>query len=129
MEDEVAARHQRRLDDQQREPAEHRGAVQMHPERCAQRVDEPARRELRETEDNENGKADRHPLPEPFGVRRARNCRHDPHLPMRPGACLLQRSEEHTSELQSLMRNSYAVFCLKKQTKKTTDYSTKYRQH
>src|SRR3546814_7606749 len=27
----------------------------------------------------------------------------------------LVRSEEHTSELQSLMRNSYAVFCLKKQ--------------
>src|SRR3546814_3869151 len=27
------------------------------------------------------------------------------------------RSEEHTSELQSLMRNSYAVFCLKKQNK------------
>src|SRR3546814_948683 len=26
------------------------------------------------------------------------------------------RSEEHTSELQSLMRTSYAVFCLKKQT-------------
>src|SRR3546814_5735567 len=26
----------------------------------------------------------------------------------------LQRSEEHTSELQSLMRSSYAVFCLKK---------------
>src|SRR3546814_3044812 len=30
------------------------------------------------------------------------------------------RSEEHTSELQSLMRISYAVFCLKKQKKKTT---------
>src|SRR3546814_2171603 len=29
------------------------------------------------------------------------------------------RSEEHTSELQSLMRNSYAVFCLKKKTKIT----------
>src|SRR3546814_5957498 len=28
------------------------------------------------------------------------------------------RSEEHTSELQSLMRNSYAVFCLKKKTQK-----------
>src|SRR3546814_7662544 len=28
------------------------------------------------------------------------------------------RSEEHTSELQSLMRTPYAVFCLKKQTKK-----------
>src|SRR3546814_10655772 len=30
----------------------------------------------------------------------------------------IERSEEHTSELQSLMRNSYAVFCLKK--KKST---------
>src|SRR3546814_3156253 len=29
------------------------------------------------------------------------------------------RSEEHTSELQSLMRISYAVFCLKKKTKNT----------
>src|SRR3546814_3157948 len=29
------------------------------------------------------------------------------------------RSEEHTSELQSLMRISYAVFCLKKKNKKT----------
>src|SRR3546814_6139815 len=28
-----------------------------------------------------------------------------------------ERSEEHTSELQSLMRNSYAVFCLKKKNK------------
>src|SRR3546814_4495058 len=32
--------------------------------------------------------------------------------PRRPGAVM--RSEEHTSELQSLMRISYAVFCLKK---------------
>src|SRR3546814_2404901 len=32
---------------------------------------------------------------------------------------LIERSEEHPSELQSLMRISYAVFCLKK-TKKTT---------
>src|SRR3546814_7390121 len=31
-----------------------------------------------------------------------------------------QRSEEHTSELQSLMRISYAVFCLKKKNRKTT---------
>src|SRR3546814_6484082 len=30
---------------------------------------------------------------------------------------IVQRSEEHTSELQSLMRISYAVFCLKKKTK------------
>src|SRR3546814_2634530 len=33
------------------------------------------------------------------------------------------RSEEHTSELQSLMRISYAVFCLKKK-KKQTNYDT-----
>src|SRR3546814_4746935 len=31
------------------------------------------------------------------------------------------RSEEHTSELQSLMRISYAVFCLKKKKQKTAD--------
>src|SRR3546814_10826560 len=34
-------------------------------------------------------------------------------------ADFLIRSEEHTSELQSLMRISYAVFCLKKKKKKT----------
>src|SRR3546814_2274441 len=33
--------------------------------------------------------------------------------------CRGQRSEEHTSELQSLMRISYAVFCLKKKKKQT----------
>src|SRR3546814_1172235 len=32
------------------------------------------------------------------------------------------RSEEHTSELQSLMRISYAVFCLKKKIKTNTNY-------
>src|SRR3546814_5332474 len=31
----------------------------------------------------------------------------------------IERSEEHTSELQSLMRISYAVFCLKKKNKNT----------
>src|SRR3546814_7035142 len=47
------------------------------------------------------------------------------------GSCVLlgsviERSEEHTSELQSLMRISYAVFCLKKKKKKqknNTDYN------
>src|SRR3546814_1926072 len=33
------------------------------------------------------------------------------------------RSEEHTSELQSLMRISYAVFCLKKKSRKSTLYN------
>src|SRR3546814_5706324 len=40
---------------------------------------------------------------------------------------VMARSEEHTSELQSLMRISYAVFCLKKKKKKKeqTEYITK----
>src|SRR3546814_8506827 len=43
--------------------------------------------------------------------RAARRCRATPWIP---------RSEEHTSELQSLMRISYAVFCLKKKNKYLT---------
>src|SRR3546814_3617665 len=39
--------------------------------------------------------------------------------------CCGVRSEEHTSELQSLMRNSYAVFCLKKKKKQTHNINTK----
>src|SRR3546814_10461653 len=37
------------------------------------------------------------------------------------------RSEEHTSELQSLMRISYAVFCLKKKTNTSKDLKTYHR--
>src|SRR3546814_9436502 len=39
----------------------------------------------------------------------------------------IERSEEHTSELQSLMRISYAVFCLKKKT--THAYTTVINHH
>src|SRR3546814_699493 len=50
--------------------------------------------------------------------------RHDPVDMVAGGTGLLHRqihrSEEHTSELQSLMRISYAVFCLKKKTNKKT---------
>src|SRR3546814_5160018 len=35
---------------------------------------------------------------------------------VRTGTIISERSEEHTSELQSLMRNSYAVFCMQKKT-------------
>src|SRR3546814_8165861 len=42
-----------------------------------------------------------------------RRCHREVGLPHRRLDC---RSEEHTSELQSLMRISYAVFCLKKKT-------------
>src|SRR3546814_5049977 len=57
-------------------------------------------------------------------------------LAARPEACRIRRSrfpnsihrqrrsEEHTSELQSLMRISYAVFCLKKKTTHTTSNKT-----
>src|SRR3546814_7055512 len=44
---------------------------------------------------------------------------------------IAQRSEEHTSELQSLMRNSFAVFCLKKKRQKNMDkyeYSQPHNQ-
>src|SRR3546814_7028076 len=47
-----------------------------------------------------------------------------PHLSQRPRRREpLPRSEEHTSELQSLMRISYAVFCLKKKNKTTSKKS------
>src|SRR3546814_3275311 len=57
-----------------------------------------------------------------------RQGRYSPHqapvrLPLRRGASsstAASRSEEHTSELQSLMRISYAVFCLKKKNKTIT---------
>src|SRR3546814_9901720 len=42
-------------------------------------------------------------------------------------AASVLRSEEHTSELQSLMRISYAVFCLKK--KKTTEQTQRTKKH
>src|SRR3546814_2796262 len=41
---------------------------------------------------------------------------------------LFDRSEEHTSELQSLMRTSYAVFCLKKKKHKKNRHKQPYQQ-
>src|SRR3546814_4915563 len=43
--------------------------------------------------------------------------------------CPVARSEEHTSELQSLMRISYAVFCLKKKTKKLRQKADTIHRH
>src|SRR3546814_10461837 len=49
----------------------------------------------------------------------------------RQGSCdraeEVERSEEHTSELQSLMRISYAVFCLKKKNKQKSITTYKHR--
>src|SRR3546814_6509728 len=60
------------------------------------------------------------PFSRPALRRPAAACRH------RPRARHASRSEEHTSELQSLMRISYAVFCLKK--KKNTKKPSKLSQ-
>src|SRR3546814_2380898 len=46
----------------------------------------------------------------------------------RPADVPRERSEEHTSELQSLMRISYAVFCLKKKNR-TTNTKKHQRNH
>src|SRR3546814_9107666 len=56
--------------------------------------------------------------PEPAGAARRPGCRPQLLALQRP-AQGEGRSEEHTSELQSLMRTSYAVFCLKKKTNRT----------
>src|SRR3546814_7202009 len=64
------------------------------------------------------------------GVARQPSPRHGPGRDGRRDACHPRRrrrvrSEEHTSELQSLMRNSYAVFCLKKKKETIIKKKTK----
>src|SRR3546814_10332195 len=69
-----------------------------------------------------------HPVERAHSVLRAGDF-DDPTLPLAIEGDDLLRSEEHTSELQSLMRISYAVFCLKKKnntiTRQTTTKSRK----
>src|SRR3546814_4503876 len=60
-------------------------------------------------------------VPDQLHALPARNCAGHPADAVRvpdSGRAPVWRSEEHTSELQSLMRISYAVFCLKKKKKK-----------
>src|SRR3546814_8660013 len=67
-----------------------------------------------------------------FGERLDRIRRHADHRRPRGGEIVdpLGRSEEHTSELQSLMRISYAVFCLKKKnTNKKPKIQTLHKPH
>src|SRR3546814_4610714 len=59
------------------------------------------------------------PVGTPDGERKARRC-----ITIAAWVGISMRSEEHTSELQSLMRISYAVFCLKK--KKNKNPNTKH---
>src|SRR3546814_6018499 len=46
----------------------------------------------------------------------------------KPCSAPLKRSEEHTSELQSLMRNSYAVFCLKQKNPRQQEPYDQYNE-
>src|SRR3546814_2768560 len=53
------------------------------------------------------------------------DCKREPRVTVDDsGFAYAYRSEEHTSELQSLMRISYAVFCLKKKKNKRTNTTT-----
>src|SRR3546814_1933694 len=63
------------------------------------------------------------------GPSQGRRALHDLHTVQAQGG---GRSEEHTSELQSLMRISYAVFCLKKKNKnaiKAPVHQSPYQSH
>src|SRR3546814_3911777 len=65
-------------------------------------------------------------LPAPTGPRACNSVRSSAAAPIWGRAAA--RSEEHTSELQSLMRISYAVFCLKKKKKTTKSGSNQKAQ-
>src|SRR3546814_6354680 len=88
----------------------------------------PERRSLERRVDRLSGSGPRSPAAgqrhgHPALRRRGRRAAAQEHV--RPLARALPRSEEHTSELQSLMRISYAVFCLKKKTQ----INTEIREH
>src|SRR3546814_8962093 len=66
----------------------------------------------------------RHRRLQPFGIPRLRRL-----INIAVDDCerrRIKRSEEHTSELQSLMRTSYAVFCLKKTNKENTQHTVHF---
>src|SRR3546814_1163031 len=99
-----------------RQAAQRRAARQGQPDLCR-------RDRLSGVEDQSpRGNEDRdQALAAPLAARR----RADARAAVDPGRRDPLRSEEHTSELQSLMRSSYAVFCLKnKQT-----YKTRLKEH
>src|SRR3546814_3388927 len=81
--------------------------------------------EERREEDEPGAVADRAQCPAAIGA-----AHHDAADGAQGGGMDRVRSEEHTSELQSLMRSSYAVFCLKKKKhKQIHQNSQSYTQH
>src|SRR3546814_6062158 len=79
-----------------------------------------------EPEHQSHDRRQQHRRIEPPGLDRQRTAAPGVHQPVAGEGGKDARSEEHTSELQSLMRISYAVFCLKKKnnTNKTHDTTT-----
>src|SRR3546814_9327571 len=84
------------------------GNPELAPPPQSHEPDAPDREEVAGGEEEE-GLVEMGPAAEPAHAPRAAEPAHDPGPQKREA-----RSEEHTSELQSLMRPSYAVFCLKK---------------
>src|SRR3546814_5933845 len=100
-----------------------RGAGPAHP-RTVRAVAQPHR--LHDAEVLAVRRPDRAREPRIPRRRAGRAEGHSAQAHRRPGRAipLRRRSEEHTSELQSLMRNSYAVFCLTKKNQKTNTNTT-----
>src|SRR3546814_4517804 len=76
-------------------------------------------------EDDGNTHGDLRAMGQNARVTRIPWCRPMPARGKQPGI----RSEEHTSELQSLMRTSYAVFCLKKTNRNKLTHVTDIQSH
>src|SRR3546814_3734762 len=106
-----------------------RGCVSAPSQRCAQTATHPLNASCTKLPDRHTALADPDGPAHRLGAAGYRHVlaglpRHRSGLGHHAGACRAHagqlRSEEHTSELQSLMRISYAVFCLKKKKKNLT---------
>src|SRR3546814_1638852 len=93
------------------------------PQHAAILNDSAARGENGDYIGDEGPRQRQQPLPPAIAARGEMQAHAEPPEQQRGGEAeqQAQRSEEHTSELQSLMRISYAVFCLKKKKKQRND--------
>src|SRR3546814_2771774 len=90
-----------------------RGSTQVQPVRIPDRLNSSALADCPSCTARLRGRHWPHDHRRPYPLRRSHR-----------GPPTPRRSEEHTSELQSLMRNSYAVFCLKKKKSTNTSQTT-----
>src|SRR3546814_8361371 len=85
---------------------------------------QPRRRHQRDADAPHAGDGDQHQRDDQESDDELRHAIEDADAGMLPPRLqIILRSEEHTSELQSLMRISYAVFCLKKKTNYNTNHN------